>query len=52
MLQIDNIENSNYEFKLKLESEKDKIEKRAKHIVAFANTSSGFILVGVANEGD
>lgn len=51
LISIDNLENTNHEFKLKLETEKEKIEKWAKSIVAFANTSSGYIYVGVANDG-
>ncbi len=51
LVPIDNLENCSYEFKLKLDSDKDKIEKWAKSIVAYANTASGYILVGITNDG-
>lgn len=51
LLNIDNLEDKYYEFKLLLESDKDKVEKWAKSIVGFANTCSGHILVGVKNDG-
>ncbi len=44
-------ENKEYEYKLKLESEVDKIEKWAKTIVAFSNCIGGTIFVGVNNDG-
>ena len=46
-----NFEDKEYEFKIKLDSEVDKIEKWAKTIVAFANTIGGTIFVGVNDEG-
>ena len=49
LISIDSLENTNHEFKLKLETEKEKNEKWAKSIVAYANTSGGYIYVGVAN---
>jgi ATP-dependent DNA helicase RecG len=45
------IEDKSYEFKLKLESEDEKLEKWAKTLVGFANTSSGHMLIGVSNDG-
>lgn len=45
------IENKEFEYKLKLESDKDKIEKWAKSLVGFANTDGGFLFVGVNNDG-
>ena len=41
LISIDSLENTNHEFKLKLETEKEKNEKWAKSIVAYANTSGG-----------
>ncbi len=51
LLNIDDIESKYYEFKLVLEKSEDKIEKWAKTIVGFANSSSGHILIGVTNDG-
>lgn len=51
LLPLEGVENKSYEFKLKLENGDDKIEKWAKTLVGFANTSSGYMLVGVTNDG-
>ena len=44
-------ENKEYEYKFKLETEIDKIEKWAKSIVAFSNCMGGIIFVGVNDDG-
>ncbi len=44
-------ENNECEYKLKLETDIDKIEKWAKTIVAFSNCIGGIIFVGVNNDG-
>lgn len=44
-------ENKEYEYKLKLDSNLDKIEKWAKTIAAFSNCIGGIIFVGVNNDG-
>ncbi len=44
-------ENTGIEFKLKLESDKDKIEKWLKILAAYSNSDGGFIYVGVNNDG-
>ena len=44
-------ENKEYEYKFKLETEIDKIEKQAKSIVAFSNCMGGVIFVGVNDDG-
>jgi len=51
LLTFEGFENKSYEFKLKLESSEDKLEKWAKTLVAFANTSSGYMLIGVSDDG-
>lgn len=45
------VEDKSYEFKLKLESDEEKVEKWAKTLVGFANASSGHMLIGVSNDG-
>lgn len=44
-------ENREYEFKLKLDSEQERIEKWAKTLVGFANDGGGTIFVGVNDDG-
>ncbi len=51
LISFEGLENDNYEFKVKLESSDDKVEKWAKTIVGFANSYSGYILVGVTDDG-
>ncbi len=51
LIPADDLENQNYEFKLALDDDKEKIERWAKTIVGFANTSGGYLLVGVTNDG-
>lgn len=48
----DFFENREHEYKLKLESNSEKVEKWAKTIAGFANTYGGYIFVGVSNDGD
>lgn len=52
LLGTDFFENKEYECKLQLDSNSDKIEKWAKTLVGFANTYGGYIFVGVSNDGD
>lgn len=51
LLNKDILENNEYEFKLKLDNKADRIEKWAKTLVGFANSNSGYILVGVTDDG-
>lgn len=44
-------EDKEFEYKLNLESDKDKIEKWAKTLVGYANSYGGYLLVGVNNDG-
>lgn len=44
-------EDKEFEYKLNLESDKDKIEKWAKTLVGYANGYGGYLLVGVNNDG-
>ena len=51
LINIDSIENYEYEFKLKLDNKPERIEKWAKTIVGFANSHSGYLLVGITDDG-
>ena len=51
LISFEGLENDNYEFKVKLETNDDKVEKWAKTIVGFANSYSGYILIGVTDDG-
>lgn len=44
-------ENTEYEYKLKLDSSVDRVEKWGKTLVAFSNSFGGHIFVGVSDEG-
>ncbi len=44
-------EDKEFEYKLNLESDKDRIEKWAKTLVGYANSYGGYLLVGVNNDG-
>ncbi len=41
------IEDEEYEYKLKLDSQDDKVEKWAKTLVGFANNNGGYLFVGI-----
>lgn len=51
LISFDGLENNNYEFKVKLETIDNKVEKWAKTIVGFANCDGGYLLVGVSDDG-
>ena len=51
LISFEGLENNNYEFKVKLETSDDKVEKWAKTIVGFANCNSGYLLIGVTDDG-
>ena len=46
-----NLEDENIEYKIKLNSSKDSIEKWAKTLVGFANTFGGVLYVGINDDG-